>query len=208
MKEFKRLADEEPESHVMYCNGIQYITDPTAPGLDPYWQRKIYYNVRLYISLQKKKKYSRGYFSSRQFLKINFYLEHLMDTLSKLVSLFFFSHGSKDLKFLELLVTANVPKYLQWLVKTIKQLGGHLERRTFDSINEAIEHYKEADTIINCTGLGSYYLSDVKDHTMYPIRGQTVVVRAPHMKVNNNLLNLGYTTCLTINMIHIDSTLH
>lgn len=73
---------------------------------------------------------------------------------------------------------------MQWLVKTLKTLGGRLERGSFDSINEAIEHYKDADTIVNCTGLGSYYLSDVKDHTMYPIRGQTVLVRAPHIKVN------------------------
>lgn len=73
--------------------------------------------------------------------------------------------------------------YLDWLVKTVEKLGGRLERHTFESIQESIEYYKDADTIVNCTGLGSYYLKDVQDHTMYPIRGQTVVVRAPHIKV-------------------------
>ncbi|KAI7896483.1 uncharacterized protein EV154DRAFT_492449 [Mucor mucedo] len=81
--------------------------------------------------------------------------------------------------------TANVPYYLAWLVKTIQELGGRIERGTFESIADAIEHYKEADTIVNCTGLGSYYLKDVQDHTMYPARGQTVVVRAPHIKTQH-----------------------
>ncbi|KAI8881353.1 nucleotide-binding domain-containing protein [Backusella circina FSU 941] len=78
--------------------------------------------------------------------------------------------------------TANVPKYLAWLVKTLEQLGGTLERVEFKSLNEVIETYKDADVVVNCTGLGSYYLEDVKDHTMYPIRGQTITVYAPHIK--------------------------
>lgn len=72
---------------------------------------------------------------------------------------------------------------MEWLVKTLKTLGGRIERHSFESIQQAIEQYKDADVVVNCTGLGSYYLKDVQDHTMYPIRGQTVVVRAPHIKV-------------------------
>lgn len=79
--------------------------------------------------------------------------------------------------------TANVPKYLAWLVKTLERLGGTLERLEFKSLNEVIETFKDADVVVNCTGLGSYYLEDVKDHTMYPIRGQTITVHAPHIKV-------------------------
>jgi hypothetical protein len=45
MKEFKRLADEEPEAQVMYCPGIQYSEAPGAPGEDVYWVRKIYKDV-------------------------------------------------------------------------------------------------------------------------------------------------------------------
>ncbi|CAO0791148.1 unnamed protein product [Mucor circinelloides] len=81
--------------------------------------------------------------------------------------------------------TANVPKYLQWLVKTLRSLGGRIERKSFESIQQAIEEFPEATVIVNCTGLGSYYLTDVKDHTMYPIRGQTVTVRAPHIKTQH-----------------------
>lgn len=46
MKEFKRLADEVPEAHVMYCPGIQYSQKPGKPGEDVYWVRKIYKDVR------------------------------------------------------------------------------------------------------------------------------------------------------------------
>lgn len=82
-----------------------------------------------------------------------------------------------------IIVTANVPRYLQWLVKTLKSLGGRIERKSFESIQQAIEEFSDATIIVNCTGLGSYYLTDVRDHTMYPVRGQTVTVRAPHIKV-------------------------
>jgi glycine/D-amino acid oxidase-like deaminating enzyme len=67
-------------------------------------------------------------------------------------------------------------------VKTLESLGGRLKRGSFDSLQSAIDQYKDADTLINCTALGSYYLKDVQDHAMYGLRGQTVVVRAPHIK--------------------------
>ncbi|CAO3627712.1 unnamed protein product [Cunninghamella blakesleeana] len=78
--------------------------------------------------------------------------------------------------------TANVPQYLGWLEEKFKSLGGKIERNTFDSLQSVIENYNECDTLINCSGLGSYYLKDVQDLTMYPVRGQTIVVRAPHVK--------------------------
>ncbi|KAI8342349.1 hypothetical protein BC941DRAFT_412515 [Chlamydoabsidia padenii] len=87
--------------------------------------------------------------------------------------------------------TANVPQYLDYLVKTLKSLGGHLERNTFNSLQSAIDHYPAADTLINCTALGSYDLQDVQDHAMYPLRGQTVIVRAPHIK-HQLYKDLGY----------------
>ncbi|KAI7899611.1 uncharacterized protein BX663DRAFT_520711 [Cokeromyces recurvatus] len=144
MKEFKRLADEEPEANIMYCPGIQYCERPAAPEEDVYWVKKIYANVK---EIPKNELISGV------------------------------SHGYTFESF-----TANVPKYLKWLVKTLKGLGGRIERKAFNSIQEVIEEYKEFDIIINCTGLGSYHLKDVRDHTMFPIRGQTVLVRAPHVK--------------------------
>lgn len=49
MKEFKRLADEVPEAHVMYCPGIQYCEQPVKPGQDAYWVRKIYKDVSFFL---------------------------------------------------------------------------------------------------------------------------------------------------------------
>lgn len=36
---------------------------------------------------------------------------------------------------------------------------------------------KHADLVINCTGLSAFKLGGVEDGTMFPIRGQIVVVR-------------------------------
>jgi hypothetical protein len=45
MKEFERLSKEEPDANVMACKGIQYCENPSLPGEDPHWVRKIYKNV-------------------------------------------------------------------------------------------------------------------------------------------------------------------
>lgn len=45
MKEFKRLADNEPDAHIMYSRGVQYLKDPAPPGEDPLWLREIYHDV-------------------------------------------------------------------------------------------------------------------------------------------------------------------
>ncbi|ORZ02823.1 hypothetical protein BCR43DRAFT_520075 [Syncephalastrum racemosum] len=82
-------------------------------------------------------------------------------------------------RFLSFSLTA--PRYLDWLVGQVKQLGGRLERGTFESIQDVAEKY-QAETVINCTGLGSRVLADVRDETLHPVRGQTVLIRAPHIK--------------------------
>jgi hypothetical protein len=48
MKEFGRLAKEEPEAYVMVCDGIQYNEEPALPGQDPLWLKKIYKDVNIY----------------------------------------------------------------------------------------------------------------------------------------------------------------
>lgn len=68
------------------------------------------------------------------------------------------------------------------MTKTVLELGIKLERGNFASIQQITEKYEDAQVIINCTGLGSRYLTDVEDKTLYPVRGQTVLVHAPHIK--------------------------
>ncbi|KAI8337886.1 hypothetical protein BC941DRAFT_351611 [Chlamydoabsidia padenii] len=143
-REFRRLANTEPESGVSYTPGVQYYGIPDAPGEDCHWVRDMFQD---YEKIPTK------------------------DLPEGIIG------GYRYVAF-----TANVPVYLAFLVKTLISLGGKLERQTFDSLQTVIDQYKDADTLINCTGMGSYYLKDVQDHTLYPVRGQTVIVRAPHIK--------------------------
>ena len=61
-------------------------------------------------------------------------------------------------------------KYLPWLVKKFRALGGLILKHKVDSLQELGDY----DVIINCTGLGAREL--VGDKSVYPIRGQTVTM--------------------------------
>lgn len=84
-------------------------------------------------------------------------------------------------------LTMDTTPYLQALVARFKALGGELVRKSVSSLKEAVEYVSSAPTpssntveaVVNCTGLGSIYLEDVKDTTMYPVRGHVVVLDAP-----------------------------
>ncbi|KAI9320393.1 hypothetical protein BX666DRAFT_1851580, partial [Dichotomocladium elegans] len=80
------------------------------------------------------------------------------------------------------IVTTHAPRYLEWLVKSSRALGISLERGEFSSISQVARRYPQADVIVNCTGLGARRLADVRDSTVHAVRGQTVLVRAPHQK--------------------------
>ncbi|KAG0167211.1 hypothetical protein DFQ30_006275 [Apophysomyces sp. BC1015] len=90
--------------------------------------------------------------------------------------------------------TASVPQYLAWLISQLTKLGGRLEQGEFKSLSELIDKYHNATIVVNCSGLGSSRLTDVKDTTMYPIRGQTVLVHAPHVKKQLYRTGKGYFT--------------
>ncbi len=62
---------------------------------------------------------------------------------------------------------AEMPIYLQYLVGEIQRLGGHLEQRTVQAIDDL-----DAPALVNCTGLGARTLA--ADPSVYPIRGQIV----------------------------------
>ncbi|KAJ1839761.1 hypothetical protein LPJ73_006649 [Coemansia sp. RSA 2703] len=103
------------------------------------------------------------------------------------------SHG---LQYTTLLI--NVPQYLLYLKSKFTNAGGKIICRTLHSISEALDMVdrksESMPIVVNCTGLGSLYLSDVADKNMYPIRGQTVLVHAPNAKQTITRLgaNFGY----------------
>ena len=70
----------------------------------------------------------------------------------------------------------NCQDYIPWLMKKFVKKGGIIENRKVHNLAE-LSHYS---IVVNCTGLGSAEL--VNDRSVYPIRGDTVVVKAPWIK--------------------------
>jgi len=77
-------------------------------------------------------------------------------------------------------VCINTAFYLPWLASQCLKHGVVIRRGIIKHISEATElHHtgKRADLIINCTGLSSLHLGGVEDQTLFPGRGQIVLVR-------------------------------
>jgi len=64
---------------------------------------------------------------------------------------------------------ADTSIYLPYLMRRFTEAGGTIQQKTIQSLAEPLE---QAPYIVNCTGLGSSDL--VKDHLLFPIRGQIV----------------------------------
>jgi D-amino-acid oxidase len=62
------------------------------------------------------------------------------------------------------------PAYLDWLVRRFASLGGVLEQREVDSLEEPA-----ADVVVNCAGVGARRLTG--DPEVRPVRGQVAYVR-------------------------------
>jgi len=77
-------------------------------------------------------------------------------------------------------VCINTALYLPWLVGQCRKHGVILKRHVISHISDASKAHhsgKEADIVINCTGLMSSKLGGVNDKTLIPARGQTTIVR-------------------------------
>ncbi|KAL7320000.1 hypothetical protein PS15m_003072 [Mucor circinelloides] len=75
----------------------------------------------------------------------------------------------------------NTPVYIAWLASKFKELGGKIVQRNVGHIDEVFS-MAENPFVINCTGLGARFLGGVSDEAVFPTRGQTIVVKAPHIK--------------------------
>lgn len=77
-------------------------------------------------------------------------------------------------------VCINTALYLPWLASQCLKLGVVIRRGIATHINDAATMHhtgKQADLVVNCSGLGSLRLGGVEDRAMFPGRGQIVVVR-------------------------------
>lgn len=77
-------------------------------------------------------------------------------------------------------VCINTALYLPWLASQCLKMDVKIRRGIVSHISEAADlHFsgQRADIVINCTGLSSLRLGGVEDETMFPSRGQIVLVR-------------------------------
>jgi D-amino-acid oxidase len=69
------------------------------------------------------------------------------------------------------------PVYMPWLERRFLALGGRVERRMVESVDQVAGPGR---VVVNCTGLGARRLLD--DADVYPARGQVVRVHAPGVR--------------------------
>ncbi|KAF9566532.1 D-aspartate oxidase [Agrocybe pediades] len=90
-------------------------------------------------------------------------------------------------------VTIDVPVYLNYLLMRFLAVGGRVLRGSLQHIYPLLEAGTNLfaggnkrdpvpDAVINCTGLGARVLGGVEDKDVFPVRGQTVLVRAPWVR--------------------------
>jgi D-aspartate oxidase/D-amino-acid oxidase len=90
-------------------------------------------------------------------------------------------------------VSIDVPIYLNYLLTRFLGNGGRVLRGSVQHINQIIEggtslfsggdvNDHPPDAVIVAVGLGARFLGGVEDKAMYPVRGQTVLVRAPWVR--------------------------
>lgn len=74
----------------------------------------------------------------------------------------------------------NCPKFIQHFHQYLLLLGVTFTRKSLTSLSEATS--SSTIVLFNCSGIGAYYLT--KDEKVFPVRGQVLVIDAPHIKEN------------------------
>ncbi|KAJ3496515.1 hypothetical protein NLJ89_g10475 [Agrocybe chaxingu] len=98
-------------------------------------------------------------------------------------------------------VTVDVPVYLNWLLSCFLEKGGTIVRGQLQHLSQLLEagttpflspeerasrvkalkpgETDRPDAVVVCVGLGARTLGGIEDATVFPARGQTVLIRAP-----------------------------
>ncbi|KAG6808550.1 hypothetical protein H0H92_003760 [Tricholoma furcatifolium] len=100
-------------------------------------------------------------------------------------------------------LTWDTPVYLEYIMSRFLDNGGKVIRGTVQHIDQLVEGGEYAvtgvgspappDAIVVCVGLAARSLGGVEDHDVYPIRGQTVLVRAPWVRFGRTMSSLDGT---------------
>jgi len=78
-------------------------------------------------------------------------------------------------------ISVNPLVYLPWLKSQLESRGVRFVHRKLRSIEEAADVVGPDGIVVNATALGARSLIGVQDTKMYPVRGQTILVHAPHL---------------------------
>ncbi|KAI5996464.1 hypothetical protein F5J12DRAFT_772686 [Pisolithus orientalis] len=84
------------------------------------------------------------------------------------------------------------PVYLNWLLNRFLTDGGTIVRAQLQHISQAMQGGisglpQKPDAIVACVGLGARFLGGIEDKEVYPVRGQTIALRAPWVKYGRTL---------------------
>lgn len=85
------------------------------------------------------------------------------------------------------------PHFIQFLKNYLQSMGTTFIRRRLDNIEQGFLS-ENTQVVFNCTGIGARSIGGVADPKVYPIRGQVVVIRAPHVRENVSLFSEDYLT--------------
>jgi len=98
-------------------------------------------------------------------------------------------------------LTIDSPVYLNYLLSRFLAAGGSIVRGAVQHIAQVVEGgtgifsgrkvISPPAAVIVCVGLGARTLGGVEDKDMYPIRGQTVLLRAPWIKFGRAISSKG-----------------
>ncbi|KAI6158189.1 hypothetical protein BKA82DRAFT_996629 [Pisolithus tinctorius] len=84
------------------------------------------------------------------------------------------------------------PVYLNWLLGRFLTNGGTIVRAQLQHISQAMHGGisglpQRPDAIVACVGLGARFLGGIEDKEVYPVRGQSIVLKAPWVKYSRTL---------------------
>ncbi|KAF4462797.1 D-amino-acid oxidase [Fusarium albosuccineum] len=77
-------------------------------------------------------------------------------------------------------VVLNPHIFLPWLKRNLESSGVKFKRMNLESLSDA--GHLGHDVLVNATGAGPAYLSDIKDTNMELLRGQTIVIKSDYKK--------------------------
>jgi hypothetical protein len=87
-------------------------------------------------------------------------------------------------------ISIDTPAYLPYLLARFLAKGGSIIRSSLQHISQVLEGAHtpfKPDALVVCAGIGARFLGGVEDKDVYPIRGQTVLIRAPWVKFGRTL---------------------